>query len=124
MAEEAGSDARAGTPSEAVAKADAVLLAVHWMRLDDVLTQAGSLARKTVLTCTLPMSKDDSRLVVGQTTSGAERLAARLRRAHVVSAFSTAPSEVLNSVFEKRRRKVRAWWYSPNARCRAISWTA
>jgi predicted dinucleotide-binding enzyme len=60
-----------------------------------------------VLTCSLPMTKNDSRMVLGLTTSGAETLAARLRNAHVVSAFSTAPSEVLFSVFEKRKRKTR-----------------
>jgi predicted dinucleotide-binding enzyme len=107
LAREAGGRARAGTPAEAVADADAVLLAVHWSRVDDVLAQAGSLSRKTVLTCSLPMTKNDSRMVLGLTTSGAEALAARLRKAHVVSAFSTAPSEVLFSVFEKRKRKTR-----------------
>ena len=94
LAREAGANARAGTPAEAVADAEAVLLAVHWSRVSDVLKQAGSLARKTVVSCTLPMTRNDSRMVVGLTTSGAETLAARLRNAHVVSAFSTAPSEV------------------------------
>ncbi len=105
LAGEAGG--RAGTPAEAVARADAVLLAVHWSRVDDVVAQTGSLSGKTVLTCSLPMTRTDSRMVLGLTTSGAEALAARLRKAHVVSAFSTAPSEVLFSVFEKRKRKTR-----------------
>jgi len=107
LAREAGGRARAGTPAEAVADADAVLLAVHWSRVGDVLAQSGSLSRKTVLTCSLPMTRNDSRMVLGLTTSGAETLAARLRTAHVVSAFSTAPSEVLFPVFEKRKRKTR-----------------
>ena len=80
---------------------------MHWSRLDDVLSEVGSLSRKTVLTCSLPMTKNDSRMVLGLTTSGAEALAARRRKAHVVSAFSTAPREVLLSVFEKRNRKTR-----------------
>jgi predicted dinucleotide-binding enzyme len=53
------------------------------------------------------MTRNDSRMVLGLTTSGAETLAARLRNAQVVSAFSTAPSEVLFSVFEQRKRKTR-----------------
>ncbi|HKR36539.1 MAG TPA: 3-hydroxyacyl-CoA dehydrogenase NAD-binding domain-containing protein [Steroidobacteraceae bacterium] len=53
---------------------DVLLLAVHWTRVDDVLKQAGSLSGKTVVSCTLPMSKDDSHLVVGHTKSGAEAL--------------------------------------------------
>ena len=86
LAREAGGRARAGTPAEAVADADALLLAVHWSRADDLLAQTGSLSRKTVLTCSLPMTRNDSRMVVGLTTSGAETLAARLRKAQVVSA--------------------------------------
>jgi len=34
-------------------------------------------------------------------------LAKKARRAHIVSAFSTVPSEVLFSVFDKRRRATR-----------------
>src|ERR1044072_4926874 len=34
---------RGGTPAEAADGADAVLLAVHWLRVDDVLKQAGNL---------------------------------------------------------------------------------
>src|SRR5215470_2227049 len=71
LAREAGGRARAGTPEDAAA-ADAVLLAVHWTRVDDVLKQSGPLSGKTLLTCSLPMSDDDSHLVLGLTTSGAE----------------------------------------------------
>jgi predicted dinucleotide-binding enzyme len=75
--------------------------------VDDVLAQAGSLAGKTVMTCLLPMSKDDSRLVIGHSSSGAEELARKLPRAHVVSAFGTVPSEVLDPVFAQRPRGAR-----------------
>jgi predicted dinucleotide-binding enzyme len=102
LAKEAGGKARAGTPAEALQGADAVLLAVHWTRVDDLLAQAVALSGKAVLTCSLPMNKDDTHLAIGHTTSGAETLAAKIPRAHVVSAFSTVPSEVLFSVFERR----------------------
>jgi 8-hydroxy-5-deazaflavin:NADPH oxidoreductase len=49
------------------------------------------------------MSEDDSHLVIGHTSSGAEILAAKAPKAHVVSAFSTVPSEVLLSVFEAHK---------------------
>jgi 8-hydroxy-5-deazaflavin:NADPH oxidoreductase len=52
----------------------------------------------------LPMSKDDTHMVIGHTTSGAEALAAKVPGAYVVSAFSTVPSEVLFSVFEGRKK--------------------
>src|SRR2546430_7969836 len=41
LARDAGKKARAGTPAEATQDADALLLAVHWSRIDDVLKQAG-----------------------------------------------------------------------------------
>jgi predicted dinucleotide-binding enzyme len=99
---EAGSNARAGTPSEAARDADAVLLAVHWSRVDDVLSQAGDLAGKVVVTCSLPMNDDNTGLVVGVTSSGAEELVKKVRGAQVVCAFNTIPSEVLFPVFEAR----------------------
>jgi len=102
LARDAGGSARAGTPREAAESADAILLAVHWSRVDEVLGQAGDLSGKVVITCSLPMNDDDTELVVAHTSSGAEELAAKLRGAHVVSAFGTVPSEVLFGVFEAR----------------------
>lgn len=107
LASDAGPRARAGTPREAAEDADVLLLAVHWNRVDDVLTQAGDLAGKVVISCTMPMNDDDSALVVGHTSSGAETLAKKIRGARVVSAFGTVPSEVLFAVYETRRRKRR-----------------
>jgi predicted dinucleotide-binding enzyme len=102
LARAAGGKARAGTPAEAVKDADAVLLAIHWSRLDDVLHQTGDLSGKVVVSCSLPMSEDDSDLVIAHTSSGAEELAKRIPRAHVVLAFNTVPSEVLFDVFDAR----------------------
>ena len=70
-------------------------------------SRAGSLAGKTVITCSLPMSKTDSKLVIARTSSGAEALAKRVPRAHVVSAFGTVPSEVFFDVFGSKRKKDR-----------------
>ena len=104
LAREAGGKARAGTPREAAQHADAVLLAVHWSRFADVLKQAGDLSDKVVVTCSLPMNEDDSALVVGTTSSGAEALAKKIPKARVVAAFNTVPSEVLFDVYDTRRR--------------------
>jgi predicted dinucleotide-binding enzyme len=103
LADDAGGKARAGTPAEAARDADALLLAVHWSRLDDVLGQAGDLSGKVVVSCSLPMNADDTELVLAHTTSGAETLATKLPQSKVVSAFGTVPSEVLFGVFEARR---------------------
>jgi predicted dinucleotide-binding enzyme len=105
LARESQGRARAGTPAEAACDADALLLAVHWSRVDAVLKQAGQLSGKVLITCSLPMNASDTALVIGHDSSGAEELAKRARRARVVAAFGTIPSEVLFSVFAARRRK-------------------
>jgi 8-hydroxy-5-deazaflavin:NADPH oxidoreductase len=102
LAREAGGGARAGTSREAAQDADVLLLAVHWSRVDDVLTQTGDISGKILMSCSLPMNADDTGLVVAHTSSGAEELAKRARGARVVSAFGTVPSEVLFAVFEGR----------------------
>jgi predicted dinucleotide-binding enzyme len=104
LARQAKGKAQAGTPREAAQGADAVLLAVHWSRMDDVLGQAGDLAGKVVVSCSLPMNDDDSALVVAHSSSGAEQLARRLSSAHFVSAFNTVPSEVLFAVYAAKRK--------------------
>jgi 8-hydroxy-5-deazaflavin:NADPH oxidoreductase len=104
LAREAGKQASAGTPADAVRDADALLLAVHWLRVDDVFQQAGDLTGKTIITCSLPMNAKNTELVIGRTSSGAEMLAKKVRRARVVSAFGTVPSEVLFGVYAARRR--------------------
>ncbi len=100
LARDAGGQARAGTPAEAAADADALLLAVHWSRVDDVLKKASDLAGKVIITCSLPMNADDTALAIAHKSSGAEKLAKKIPKARVVSAFNTVPSEVLFSVFE------------------------
>jgi predicted dinucleotide-binding enzyme len=107
LARKAGGKARAGTPREAALDADALLLAVHWSRVGDVLAQAGDLAGKALLTCSLPMNDDDTALVIANTSSGAEELAAKIPAARVVAAFNTVPSEVLFDVYAGRRKASR-----------------
>jgi len=107
LARSAKGNARAGMPREAAQEADAVLLAVHWSRTDDVLNQTGDLSGKVVLTCSLPMNDEDTELVVAHTSSGAEELAKKIPKARVVAAFNTAPSEVLFGVYEARRKASR-----------------
>jgi predicted dinucleotide-binding enzyme len=104
LARDAKGKATFGTPREAAQEADAVLLAVHWSRIDDVLDQAGDLAGKVIVSCSLPMNAHNTELVVAHTSSGAEALAKLAPRARVVSAFNTVPSEVLFDVFAARQK--------------------
>ena len=107
LASGAQGNARAGTPAEAAKDADALLLAVNWPRIDDVLKQADDLSGKVIVTCSLPMDPGNTGLVIAHTSSGAEELAKKVAGAKVVSAFHTVPSEVLFGVFEARRKSTR-----------------
>jgi len=100
LARDAHGSARAGTPSEAAQEAHALLLAVHWSRIEDVLNQTGGLSGKVIVSCSLPMNEDNTELLAAQTSSGAEELARMIPQARVVSAFNTVPSEVLFGVYE------------------------
>ena len=104
LAKGAGANASAGTPAEAAAGADALLLAVHWSRINDVLKQAGNISGKVLISCSMPMNAADTALAIAHKSSGAEALAKKARRTKVVSAFGTVPSEVLFDVFESKRR--------------------
>jgi len=107
LAQDAKGKARSGSPREAAQEAEAVLLAVHWSRVDDILKQAGDLTGKVIMTCSLPMNAENTKLIVGKSSSGAEELAKQVPRAHVVCAFNTVPSEVLFGVFQTRKSKPR-----------------
>jgi 8-hydroxy-5-deazaflavin:NADPH oxidoreductase len=107
LARDAKGAARAGTPREAAGESDVLLLAVHWSRVDDVLKQAGDVAGKVIVSCSLPMNAANTELVIANSSSGAEALAKKVPKARVVSAFNTVPSEVLFGVFEARRKTTR-----------------
>jgi predicted dinucleotide-binding enzyme len=94
LAREANGNARAATPAQAAQNADAILLAVHWSRIDDALNQAGDLSGKVIVSCSLPMNRDDTELIIAHTWSGSEDLAKRLPKARIVSAFNTVPSDI------------------------------
>ena len=104
LSRNAGDNALAGTPAEAAQDANALLLAVHWSRLADVLQQAGDVPGKVILNCSLPMNTDNTELAIAHSSSGLEELAKIVPKARVVAAFNTVPSEVLFGVYERRRR--------------------
>src|SRR5207245_9853008 len=60
LARDAQGKAWAGTPREAAQEADAVLLAVHWSRIEDVLNQAGDLSGQVIVTCSLRRNADNT----------------------------------------------------------------
>lgn len=89
-------EAKTGSPVEAVAFAEVVVLAVPYTALDDALQAAGSLAGKLVFSCVNALKPDYSGLAVGTTTSAAEEIAKRSPGARVVEGLPSF-AEVLHS---------------------------
>lgn len=87
----------AGTPAEAVAASEVVLLSAGWTMVDEALRAAGAMDGKVLIDCTNPLKPDLSGLTVGLTTSAAEEIARRVPRSKVVKAFNTVFAEVYHS---------------------------
>jgi predicted dinucleotide-binding enzyme len=85
QAEEIG--ARAGTPAEAAAFGDVVILAVPWPAIDDAVAQAGSLDGKIVIDTTNPFGAGGWEVPEGRTTTQINQ--ERLAGARVVKSFNT-----------------------------------
>jgi 8-hydroxy-5-deazaflavin:NADPH oxidoreductase len=82
-----GGGAKAGTPEEAAAHGEVVILATPWAAtLDIVASLAGALAGKIVWDCTNPFAPDMSELLIGTTTSAGEEVAKLAPLAQVVKA--------------------------------------
>ena len=97
---------RAGTPAEAVAASEVVLLSTVWAAVEEALKAAGEIKDKIVIDCTNPLKPDLSGLAVGTTTSAGEEVAKLIPYSRVVKAFNTAFAEIYHSetrLFGSRR---------------------
>jgi predicted dinucleotide-binding enzyme len=81
---------RAGTPQEAVAFGEVVMLSVSWTLIDDVLGQAGSLEGKVVIDTTNQFGRGGWEDLGGRTA--AQVNAARMPGARYTKAFNTLTS--------------------------------
>ena len=88
--------AKTGTPAEAAAFADIVVLAVPYVAVPDALRATGSLEGKILFSCVNALKPDYSGLAVGTTTSAAEEIARLALGARVVEGLP-AFAEVLHS---------------------------
>jgi len=84
----AGMGASAGTPAEAAAFGEVILLAVPGTEAQRVLQALGSLAGKVLIDPTNLFAADGGPALLGQPTSGAEQVAAWAPGARVVKAFN------------------------------------
>jgi 8-hydroxy-5-deazaflavin:NADPH oxidoreductase len=87
VAAAAGPKARSGTPADAVAFGEVVLLAVPWAAVTDALKAAGPIKGKILFSCCNCLKPDFSGLVLGTSTSAAEEIAKQTPDARLVEAL-------------------------------------
>jgi hypothetical protein len=90
-----GTSARAGSPAEAAAFGEVVVLATPWPATEAAVKSAGDLSGKILIDCTNPLKADLSGLEIGHTTSGGEQVAGWARGAKVFKAFNTTGSNIM-----------------------------
>lgn len=101
IAAAAGTNAKVGTPEEAIQSSDVVLITLQPFVLEEVLSAIGSLENKIVITCMSGLKPDFSGQTIGIATdlkiAVAERLAQLAPGAKVVEAFNITFAEILAS---------------------------
>jgi hypothetical protein len=96
----AGPNARAASLMEAVAAAEAVLLATPWPATRAAIEGSGDLAGKVLIDATNPLLPDLTGVECGATTSGGEWVAGWALGAKVVKAFNSVGANIMaNPVF-------------------------
>jgi len=90
-----GPTARALAHAEAVADAEAILLAIPWQAARQTLGELGDLGGRPLIDCINPLLSDLSGIELGHSTSAAEQIASWAPSARVVKAFNTASVKVM-----------------------------
>jgi 8-hydroxy-5-deazaflavin:NADPH oxidoreductase len=81
--------------AQVVAVADVVALCVPWSAAEVALTSCGDLAGKILIDCTNPLASGLDGLVLGGTTSAAERIQSWHPNAIIVKAFNSTGAAML-----------------------------
>ena len=87
LAADIGTSAQVGTPADAAAFGDVVILSAPWPLIDDAVAQAGSLDGKVVIDTTNPFGRGGWEVPAGRTSAQVNQ--ERLGGAKVVKSFNT-----------------------------------
>jgi 8-hydroxy-5-deazaflavin:NADPH oxidoreductase len=96
VVEQCGAGTQALSSAQAMADAEAILLAIPWPAAQTTLAELGDFRGRTLIDCTNPLLPDLSGIELGHSTSAAEQIAAWAPTARVVKAFNTASVRVMN----------------------------
>jgi 8-hydroxy-5-deazaflavin:NADPH oxidoreductase len=108
-----------GTVAEAIAFSDVIMLTVQPFLLKEVLQNADSFKGKTIITCVSGLRPDFSGQTVGLPsdlkTSIAETIAQILPEAHVIEAFNTTFSGIIEDPFFKPKLPASIFYCGENS---------
>lgn len=95
IADMMGPSVQGGTIVQAADFAQAILLAVTWVGVEDALDEMGDLEGQVLIDCTNPLDPDSYDIISGMNTSAAEFIAQHSPNAQVVKAFNTIFAETV-----------------------------
>ena len=87
-----------GTYAEAAQFGDVVVLAVPWSAVQETINNLGEISGKILVDCTNAVAPNLGGLLIGHTTSGAEKIAEWANGASIVKAFTSYDPEFLHEV--------------------------
>jgi len=93
--QQSAGNAEAVAISEAVKKADVVILAVPWEKAQGIIKSVADWEGKILVDCTNALNADLSGLTIGPATSAAEEMAGWAKGAAVVKAFNSVGTQIM-----------------------------
>ncbi|MFX1274083.1 MAG: NADPH-dependent F420 reductase [Promethearchaeota archaeon] len=93
-----GLNIQGGTYNEAAQFGEVVLLAIPWSSVEDTIGILGDLNGKIIIDCTNAVAPKLGGLLIGLTTSAAEKIAEWANGANVVKGFNAFDPEFINEV--------------------------
>ena len=104
LVDKIGVPVKAGTYAEAAEFGEAIVLAIPWSSVQDTIGVLGDLRGKIIMDCTNAVAPKLGGLLIGHTTSAAEKIAEWAEGAHVVKAFNAFDPEILPAVPNRNPR--------------------
>lgn len=109
LAKEAGGGALGTTIAAAVDRAELVILAVYYQKMEETIRAAGDLTGKVLVDISNPITEDFKGLLIGHSTSAAEEIQKLAPHAKVVKAYNTIFAQLLPAEARQGRDPVQVF---------------
>jgi 8-hydroxy-5-deazaflavin:NADPH oxidoreductase len=109
LAEEIGGGAQGSGIAAAVQRAELIILAVYYQKMEETISAAGDLTGKILVDISNPITEDFKGLLIGHTTSAAEEIQKLAPHAKVVKAYNTIFAQLLPAEAREGRAQVQVF---------------